>query len=98
MGEYDTQRDKDCKTLEFQEWEECTDPVKDIHVEQIFIHNDFHLNRENNIALLRLNTSVTFTGKLWDFTNLSITFYLNLEAQVTGPLRCGPTLPIFESY
>lgn len=58
LGEWDQRSDKDC------EEDNCSDPVLDVPVVERIPHQNYQVNsraQENDIALLRLGRSVTFT-------------------------------------
>lgn len=60
LGEWDTSTSTDCDNGD------CADPVLDVPVEQLITHEDYNANsktQENDIALIRLSQSVTFTGE-----------------------------------
>lgn len=58
LGEWDTNTDTDCDRGD------CSDPALDVPVEEIIPHENYNPNsksQENDIALLRLSQSVTYT-------------------------------------
>lgn len=58
LGEWDLRSDQDCED------DNCSDPVLDIPVVERIPHENYNPNsraQENDIALLRLGRSVTFT-------------------------------------
>lgn len=58
LGEWDASTDVDCSNCQ------CADPVVDIAISKIFIHEEFNSTSDdlfNDIALLRLKTPANFT-------------------------------------
>lgn len=66
LGEWDTNSDTDCDRGD------CSDPALDVPVEEIIPHENYNPNsksQENDIALLRLSQSVTYSGMTdWKMT------------------------------
>lgn len=65
LGEYNTETTEDCVQLDNAR--DCADPVKNYGVEEIIVHEDYRpiensfLQRENDIALLRLSGNVRYS-------------------------------------
>ena len=60
LGEWNMTSEQDCYL------KECSPPVVDIPVEEVIKHKNYNpsdVNQQNDIALLRLKSEVTFTGK-----------------------------------
>lgn len=71
IGEYNTATGIDCAETEYGT--ECIDPVQDIGIEEAIpyqLQNKDSLFKNDDIALLRLNRTVRFTGMLV-FTTIS---------------------------
>jgi len=61
LGEYDVTTDKDCDELKTI----CAEPVLDVGIDKTIIHPKYNpsaINRAYDIALLRLNQTITYTG------------------------------------
>lgn len=59
LGEWNTTSERDCDQRNL-----CADPVKDIGVAEVFVHESYDpssLSRENDIALIRLQNKVDFS-------------------------------------
>lgn len=64
MGEWNTETDVDCDNI--RGYRNCNERAIDLEIEESIVHSDYNgndMNRYNDIALLRLNREVTFTGK-----------------------------------
>lgn len=63
LGEHRISTDKDCRQQGRKQ--KCAPPVKDVGIEKMLLHEKYDSRRiTNDIALLRLNSSVTFESKL----------------------------------
>lgn len=64
LGEYNTESESDCiQELDFYD---CADPPQDFGVEKIIPHDAYRpdaSDQHNDIALLRLDRNVVFSGK-----------------------------------
>lgn len=62
LGEYHIVNDTDC--VSEQNIEECSEPVRDYAINKIIVHPEYSSEQQvNDIALLRLNGSVSYSGK-----------------------------------
>lgn len=53
---------KDCRQHGLKE--KCAPPVRDVGIEKVLVHEKYDFKRiSNDIALLRLNSSVTFESR-----------------------------------
>jgi hypothetical protein len=70
LGEYDTDNDgQDCDPADLND---CTDPAIQIPIEEIIVHPEYSgsaTNNWNDIALLRLDRTIDYTGK--SFTSMA---------------------------
>ncbi|XP_037805294.1 serine protease grass-like [Lucilia sericata] len=58
LGEYQISTERDCTNSTRKNI--CADPVEDVGIEEIFIHENYQRNLHHDIALLRLNRTVEF--------------------------------------
>lgn len=64
LGEWNTETDVDCDNV--RGYRDCNERPVDLEIEETIVHPDYKVNsanRHNDIALLRLNRDVGFTGK-----------------------------------
>lgn len=62
LGEHRISTDKDCRQQGRKQ--KCAPPVKDVGIEKMLLHEKYDSRRiTNDIALLRLNSSVTFESR-----------------------------------
>lgn len=65
LGEWNTTTDIDCVSVNGKQ--DCNAQPVDLEIEETILHPDYNsnsVNKHNDIALLRLNQDVVFTGKL----------------------------------
>ena len=75
LGEYDTETNPDCLMSRFGDVDCAPEPVN-FGIEQKIVHERYSLdiNNHNDIALLRLNRNVDFTG--WKTHRLIFLYFL----------------------
>lgn len=68
LGEYNTNKTTDCVT--YEDYDECSDPVIDVNVEEVIVHPLYNFPAEvrYDIALTRLAKNIRFNGKTYDIT------------------------------
>lgn len=77
LGEHQLDTDPDCENL--YNFQECADPMVNVPVESIIVHPQYNPNDQtNNIAIIRLNKSVSYTE--W-ILPICLPKYLEFESQ-----------------
>ena len=81
LGEHTFNSSKDCEVGIEPNQTICSDPAVNVKVHSVIYHPDFKENQShymNDIALIRLNHTVNFTGKSF-FLNVKNSFNLLLD-------------------